>query len=377
MTSTIPIAALAATARPFDQAMTPPGQIFCDPDLYQQDLERIFRQQWLCVGHATRLTRPGDFFTVEAGNESVIVALDPDGNANAFLNVCRHRGTRVSSEPAGNCRGFLCPYHAWHYDLNGRLKAAPMMDDVAGFDRSDYPLVGVQLDTFLGFLFINFCDDAAPLASQFGDFPNLDRFGLPSLRRVARHEYLVEANWKLICENYHECYHCQNAHPQLHRISHYGDLSNDGFSGRHFIGGPMAMRAGFNTMTRSGNTERSPLAPGGDTLSVHYFNLLPNFLLSIAPDYVLTHHIWPRGPEQAFVESEWFFSAEQIAQPDFDPADAVEFWDTTNRQDWALCENAQKGLRSAGHRPGRYQSGEDCAHRFDQWYVKSMFPELA
>ena len=358
--------------------MTPPGRIFFDPELYQRDLETLFCRMWLCVGHASRLGAAGDFFTVDFGNESVIVAADQDGSANAFFNVCRHRGTRISNASSGNCRGFSCPYHAWHYDLNGMLKAAPMMDGVPGFDRADFPLVAVRLESFLGFLFINLCADAAPLDSTFADFPDFSRYRLPELVRVARHEYDVRSNWKLICENYHECYHCQNAHPQLHRISHHGDRNNDGCSGERFIGGTMAIRDGFNTMTFSGLTDRAPF-PGLseiDRRSVHYFNLLPNFLLSIAPDYVLTHHVWPRGPERVYIESEWFCLPEQVSAPGFDASDAVDFWDATNRQDWSLCENALKGLKSGGHRPGRYQSGEDCTHRFDQWYVRTLFPQF-
>ena len=376
MTSSLSAKALAATARPFARAMTPPGRLFWDRDLYQRELETIFRRQWLCVGHHSRLAEAGDFFTIEVGNDSVIVAKNADGRINAFLNVCRHRGTRISNELSGNCRGFLCPYHAWHYDLNGRLKAAPMMDGNEDFRREDFPLVSVRIESFLGFLFLCFADNVASVQEHFSDFPTLEALDLPSLVRAAHHEYDVEANWKLVCENYHECYHCRNAHPQLHRVSDYGNVSNDGYSGRQFIGGPMAIRKGFNTMTLSGITDRPPLA-GSDAGRVHYYNLLPNFLLSIAPDYVLTHHIWPQHAERVFIESEWFFSPQQMAQPGFDPTDAVEFWDLTNKQDWALCENAQKGLRSPGHQPGPYQGGEDCTHRFDQWYVRTMFPELS
>lgn len=378
MTESLSTSALAATALPFGQAMTPPGRVFWDTALYQRELEVIFRRQWLCVGHHSRLAAAGDFFTVEVGSDSLIVARNNDGEFHAFLNVCRHRGTRISNEPAGNCRGFLCPYHAWRYDLDGQLMAAPSMDSVAGFRREDYPLISVRIEVFLGFLFVNFDDNPTPVADTFNDFPALADIDLPSLQRVAHHDYDVAANWKLVCENYHECYHCRNAHPQLHRISNHDNVSNEGYSGRHFIGGPMAIRSEYNTMTVSGVTERTPLAgAGADTGRVHYFNLLPNFLLSVAPDYVLTHHIWPREAERVFVETEWFFSPGQIAQPGFDPADAVEFWDTTNQQDWALCENAQRGLRSAGHRPGPYQASEDCTHRFDQWYVRTMFPELS
>jgi Rieske 2Fe-2S family protein len=371
-------AAVAATARPFATAETPPGRLFWDPALYQRDLDEIFGRMWLCVGHQSRITEPGEFFSVEFGTESILVVRGDDRQTRAFLNVCRHRGTRVSLEAGGRCRGFLCPYHAWHYGLDGRLRAAPGMDEVAGFRREDFPLIEVRLDTFLGFLFINLSADAEPLADAYADFPDLDRYRLHDLQRVARHDYDVASNWKLICENYHECYHCGIAHPQLHRISDYGALQNDDSSGRLFVGGPMAIKQGFRSMTMDGGSRREPFdgLTDADRRKVLYFNLLPNFLLSIAPDYVLTHHIWPRGAEQVYIETEWFCSPEQIAADGFDIADAEEFWDTTNKQDWALCENALKGLKSRRHRPGRYHTGEDCAHRFDQWYVRQMFPQV-
>lgn len=369
-------AALAATAREFPEAFTPPGYIFHDPELYRRDLEEIFGRMWLCVGHRSRLSAPGDFFTVDIGDESVIVTLDNDRRVRAFLNVCRHRGTRVALDREGHCRGFLCPYHAWHYGLDGTLKAAPGMDSVAGFSRGDFPLIDVRTDELQGFLFINLSPDAPPLADEFSDFPDLERYRLPELVRVARHDYDVASNWKLICENYHECYHCGIAHPQLHRISDYGRVGNEDASGRLFVGGPMAIKDGYESMVTEGHTARAPFPGLGadDRRLVHYFNLLPNFLLSIAPDYVLTHHVWPRGPERVYIETEWFCLPEQIDAEGFTIDDAEEFWDTTNRQDWALCENALKGLKSRQHVPGRYHPGEDCAHRFDRWYVRRMFP---
>ena len=368
-------AQLAATARDFASAMTPPGWIYWDPELYARDVAEIFGHMWLCVGHQSRIRDPGEFFVFDVGWESIIVVTDASGVTRAFFNVCRHRGTRIVSESSGKCRGFLCPYHAWNYDLDGSLRAAPMMDDTEGFARGDYPLRQVRLENFMGFLFINLDPDAPPVTESFADFPDLQRFDLPNLERVGHHDYQVDTNWKLVCENYHECYHCASAHPQLHRISDYGTLPANDVGGENYIGGPMAIKPRFNTMTLSGITERQTL-PGcteADQRMVHYFNLLPNFLLSICPDYVLSHTIRPRGPEQVIIETEWFCSKEQMQQTGFDPSDAIEFWDTTNKQDWKLCTDALRGLKSAGHRPGRYQSGENCAHRFDRWYIEKMF----
>ncbi len=371
-------AAIRATAAAFDVAATPPGRLFWDPALYERDLDEIFGRMWLCVGHNSRLRNPGDFFTVDLGRESIIVVANETGEPKAFLNVCRHRGTRVTSESSGNCRGFLCPYHAWHYGLDGQLRAAPGMENVAGFERADYPLLSVRLETLLGFLFVNLADDAEPLDEAFGDFPDLARYELPRLERVARHDYDVATNWKLVCQNYHECYHCGIAHPQLHRVSDYSTVTDGDVTGRLFIGGPMSIRRGYRSMTLDGSSSRPPFRRIGedDLRLVHYFNLLPNFLLSIAPDYVLTHHIWPRGPESVYIETEWFCAPEQIAADDFDISDAEDFWDMTNRQDWSLCENALLGLKSRHHQPGRYHPGENCSHLFDQWYVRTMFPGI-
>jgi Rieske 2Fe-2S family protein len=366
------------TAQDFEKAMTPPGWIFWDPDLYERDIREIFGRMWLCVGHRSRLSEPGSYFLVDFGLESIIIVMDEQNQHHAFYNVCRHRGTRIVKESTGKCRGFLCPYHSWHYSLDGTLRTAPLMDEMLGFDKNNFPLRRVQLEEFMGFLFINLDENTESIANTFADFPDFKRLDIPNLVRVGYHDYLVDSNWKLICENYHECYHCANAHPQLHRISDFGGLPNSDESGINWIGGPMSIKSDFNTMTISGTTDRQPLTgcTDADKRLVYYFNLLPNCLLSICPDYLLTHYLRPRGPEQVYIETEWFCSTEQMKDPTFDPSDAIAFWHKTNKQDWALCENAMKGLKSSGHLPGRYQAGETCTHLFDQWYVKKMFKDV-
>ena len=370
--------ALAATAQDFEQAHTPPGRVFWDEGLYARELDDVFRRMWLCVLHASRLKVPGDFFVVDFGPESIVVVADDDIQPRAYHNVCRHRGTRLVSEPTGRTMGIRCPYHAWNYGLDGQLRAAPGMEATPHFCRSDFPLLDVRIDIFRGFLFICLDSDAEPLGDAFADFPSLEVGRLENVVRVARHDYNVASNWKLICENYHECYHCAVAHPQLHRISDYDTPFDPQASGRLFVGGPMRVKPPYSSMTMSGASldEDQGSAEGASTAIVHYFNLLPNFLLSIAPDYVLTHHIWPRGPESVYIESEWFCAPDLVAQDRFSIEDAETFWDVTNQQDWNLCETALKGLKSSYHRPGRYHPDEHCAHRFDRWYVERMFPEL-
>jgi Rieske 2Fe-2S family protein len=368
--------AFAQVVRPFPEATSLPGQVYCDSDIFNREAERIFSNMWLCVGHRTCLTTPGEVRTIAIGTESVLLTMDQQEQRHAFYNVCRHRGARLI--PAGEnkkCQSIVCPYHSWAYRLDGKLQAAPMMNGKQDFAKADFPLVPVRLEEYQGFLFINLDDQAESVAVQFSDFPDLSAYQLPGLVCVARHEYDVAANWKLICENYSECYHCQGMHPQLHRVSSVKPGEDLGmYVGANYNGGPMSLNEGCNVTSESGKTNRPPfpnLAQEQRRL-IHYFNLHPNLLLSLSADNVMTHYIWPVDADNVHIQTEWFFLPEVAAMPGFDPSDVVDFWDLTNRQDWALSENVQRGIHSRGQRPGPYQSGEGCVHAFDRWYVERL-----
>lgn len=362
---------------PLEGANTPPGWVYWEPEVFLKEQKKIFAASWLCVGHGSRLKEPGDFFVVEWGQQSVIVCKDPADTLQAYHNVCRHRGTRIVQTAAGNTTRFLCPYHAWVYDLNGQLRGAPGMDEQPGFQKSNYPLRSVRVTQWNGLLFICLDASAPDLRSSLSDFPDLSYLNLDQLRQVGRHDYQVQSNWKLVSENYNECYHCPVAHPQLHRVSADRNFPDYGHRGRLFTGGPMSVRETFNTLTNSGKTSRQAL-PGWraeDQGMVFYFCIYPNLFLSIAPDYVMTHYLFPLSPDKVFITTEWFCAEQQMQQTDFDPTDIVEFWDTTNRQDWTLCETALNGLKSSGHVPGPYHPWESAVHDFDRWYVTAVFGE--
>jgi Rieske 2Fe-2S family protein len=244
-----------------------------------------------------------------------------------------------------------------------------------GFRREAFSLVPVRIGTYAGFIFLNLDDAAEPLESYLADLPDLARFKMTELRLGKRIEYEVKANWKLICENYSECYHCPGVHPQLFRISD-NIARHDRVQeiGACFNGGPMMLREGIETMSMSGK-RTVPIIPGlkpDDHRFVYYYVIYPNLLLSPHPDYVLTHTAWPVAPGRTKIVCEFLFTQEALARPDFDPTDMVEFWDVTNRQDWGLCERAQLGAQSRGYRPGPYQPSEDCVHTFDRWYAERM-----
>ena len=358
---------LAATRRPVAQARTLPAAVYTTPEILAIEQAGLFARTWLCVGRAADIPAAGDFFTRELAGDSVIVIRGADGLVRAFFNVCRHRGSRLIDETSG--RGLsriLCPYHAWSYRLDGSLATAI---------RADLGLVPVNAGSHDGFIFLNLDSAAPPLAASLGDLPDLSRFRLAELRRGWRQFYDVQANWKLICENYSECYHCPGAHPQLARLSELISRSHRPLEiGASFNGGPMELKSGIETMSLSGK-RTVPVIPGlsaDDHRYVYYYVIYPNLLLSPHPDYVLTHTAWPLAPDRTRVVCELLFTEEALARPGFDPSDMADFWDLTNRQDWALCERAQLGAGSRGYRPGPYQASEDCVHTFDRWYAERL-----
>ena len=366
--------AIRATLKEFTEASTMPGRVYWAPEVFGAEMERMFSNIWLCVGHRDQLSSPGDFLTIDIGKESLILVSGGDGAIRAFHNFCRHRGTRLMTVPGGRLRSRIqCPYHAWSYGLDGSLAGAPRMEHTPGFCKEDFPLVQVRVDTFQGFVFINLHEQAEPLAESLKDFPDLSRYDLAQLRRGASKRYEVQANWKLVAENFGECYHCALVHPHLHQLTD-SHVKTDSEIGICYNGGPMVLNEYCTTLTMSGVTDRpvfSGLKPE-DYRLVHYYNLYPNLLLSLHPDYVLAHFLWPLDENRTQIQTDWFFAASAMESEGFDASDAVEFWDLTNKQDWGLCETAHKGLHSSGHVPGRYHSGEVCVHAFDKWYLERM-----
>ncbi len=254
-------AALAATRKPFVEARTLPAEAYTSGTVFRLEQEAIFGRSWLCVGREADIPAAGDYFLQEMAGDSVIVARGGDGAVRAFYNVCRHRGSRILESPKGSgLKRLLCPYHAWSYELDGRVQNAPQMGE--GFRKEQFGLVPVRLGLFHGFIFLNLDDSAPPLERHLADLPDFSRFRMAELRCGKRIEYEVAANWKLICENYSECYHCAGVHPQLFRIS---DLIGRGHRrqeiGSCFNGGPMLMREGVETMSMSGKST-VPAIPG-------------------------------------------------------------------------------------------------------------------
>jgi Rieske 2Fe-2S family protein len=358
---------LERTREPLERATALPGAAFTDPRVLQWELENVFMGGWITVAHADQVRERGAYVMVEIGRESVFVVADDDGAPHAFLNTCRHRGARIMQEPEGKVPRIQCPYHAWSYAFDGALRSAPHTDSIEDFDRRCYGLKAVRTAVVEGLVLIDLTGSAPPPEEHVGELaPMLARYRLPELRRAQRIAYEVGANWKAIAENYSECLHCPGVHPELNQLSHY--LSGDTITGAGaWCGGSMILRDGAPTMGREGGHARPPIdgLSDEDVRSVLYFLLFPNTLVSLHPDYVMLHTLWPRAADRTDVVCEWFFEPATMAADDFDPSDAVGFWDQVNREDWHVCTLTQQGMGSRGFEPGRYTSQEHDVHAFD------------
>ena len=355
------------------EAVSLPAKYYIDPSFYRAELERFFFRMWVYVGRQEDIPSIGDFFVRDIAGESVIVVRQEQGRLRAYYNVCRHRGTRLTEVPSGRFAATIqCPYHAWTYNLDGRLLAAPQMDRAVGFCREDYSLQHAALEVWGGSIFLNLHEQPRPLMDQVATLD--DRFGLwrmNDLRVGKRVIYDVAANWKLIIHNYSECLHCPGVHPALQKLSHYLSSENEPAE-PGVLGGRMRLRDGIGTLSLDGRLRRACLPGLGEEECrfVYFYAMLPNLLLSLHPDYVMTHALWPLGVDRTRIVCEWLFHPDAMSAPDFDPDDAFAFWDLTNRQDWHVCEQMQLGVNSRAYRPGPYSHREDLLYGFDRLIVE-------
>jgi len=352
-----------------------PQKYFVSPEIFADEQKKIFANEWLLVGHQSQIARAGDYIVQRVNGESLIVIRDKRGGMNGFFNVCRHRGSRLIENDGGNCAAIQCPYHAWTYGLDGRLLGAPHMDEVSDFDKADYPLHEVNLGLWEGFIFVNLSNKPQPLEKWFAPLKRkFSHWNMSVLRPAKRIEYDVSANWKLMFENYSECYHCPGVHPQLQKVSPYDSAENDLHKGP-FLGGFMKINAG-KSLTMSGNACAAFVGKIENLQQVFYYTIFPNMLLSLHPEYVMVHQLWPQSPERTLIICDWLFHPNAFkvrgGQPPFNPEDAIEFWDMTNKQDWHVCELSQQGISSRAYEPGPFSSRESIPAAWDEYYLRIM-----
>jgi len=348
---------------------------YLSTDVFSAEQSRIWENQWLCVGRIADWSKPGDFQVLTVGRESVIVLRDQQGNFQSYFNLCRHRGTRLCETDSGSLRKTIqCPYHAWTYGLDGKLVGVPDEETFTDFRREEHSLHRVACRTWEGFVWLNLSSEPKPFETVFQEL--LEKFtawNLPQLISLGRCEYDVLANWKLIVQNYSECYHCSPVHPALVKLTPSTSGGNDLVEGP-FLGGYMNVSCKGGSLTLSGQAcgaSVGPLSPD-DRQRVYYYVLFPNVLLSLHHDYVMFHTLWPQAPGRTRVVCEWLFHPDTATDPHWNPQDGIKFWDQTNREDWRVSELTQLGVSSSRYQPGPYSGRESMSAAFDRHYLSVM-----
>ena len=347
--------------------MNLPAAAYVDASVLRWEMEHFFDGSWVCVGRSEDLRNAGDRRAVRLGHERALLVRDESGKLRAFYNVCRHRGHELMAvgETASG-RFVRCPYHAWAYGLDGELRGAPGFGKSDGFDKADYPLVMVRIAEWQGWVFANSSGEAVPFEEHVGNLGDMiGNHGAGELVTAARQDYEVEANWKILVENYHECYHCPSIHPELCKVSP-PKSGEDHESRGAWVGGSMELEDHAETMSLTGESfaPRLPHLAAGQEREVYYYQIFPNLLISPHPDYVMTHRLTPVAPDRTHVECEWLFSRETVESEGFDPSYATEFWHITNGQDWRACESVQRGVSSRGYRQGPLSPEESTVGKF-------------
>jgi len=354
-----------------------PSSCYLTEAAFAREKEHIFFCEWICAGREEQLPNAGDHLILDVLGESVLVVRTRHGELKAHYNVCRHRGARLCTAenapedvhlaggitPAGTIR---CSYHLWTYSLEGDLLSAPHLRESDGLRKEEFSLYPVGIEIWGGFFFLNLSPEDARrrgygLQTQLGRIPErVQRYPLSELRSARQISYDVAANWKVITENYNECYHCAGVHPELCEIvpafKERGGAHLDWDSG-------IDHREGAFTFTRSGTTNRAPFPTLNEQEKVRHKGELiyPNFMLSLSPEHVAAFVLWPINAGHTRVICSFLFHPDEMARPDFNPTDAVEFWDLINRQDWAICERVQLGMQCRMHKFGYYAPMEDLS----------------
>jgi Rieske 2Fe-2S family protein len=339
---------------------TLPGPYYTSHAMLAIEKERIFSKSWLCVGRVDSLTEAGQAICVEVAGESVLIVRDRSDSLHGFFNVCRHRGTRLCMEKSAEFRSTIrCPYHGWAYGLDGRLLAAPNLREMPASVKESHGLRPVGLTRWAGYVWVCLDNEADSLAAQvepqlrhrLGSLEVLERYRLEGLALAKTIVYDVHANWKALVENFTECYHCRVIHPELTAAipefaSGYGSISGGRAHGAE-------LAAGLEGFSRSGHATRRPL-PGLEPSERLFYGviLLPNVFLILVPDHVVFFRLEPLAPDQTRVTCDWLFEREALVDPTFDPSDAVELLDITNRQDFEVCERCQLGMGSRSFQAG-------------------------
>src|SRR4051812_10288463 len=350
---------MTTTDLPASLIRTLPGQYYTDPAIFGLEQSKIFEQLWFCAVRSADLPTAGSFKQVQVGRESVLVVRGRDGQLRSFLNICRHRGAKICTEDSGEAkRSLQCPYHAWTYDFTGKLIAAPNLTKMPDVDRVQYGLVPVHLREWLGYAWLclakeppSFEEDVmGAVVERLGDLESIDRYDLDTLEVGRRIVYDVKANWKLIVENFMECYHCATIHPELTEVL---PEFADGYAAQYFVGHGAEFGEDVQGFTVDGSDgfDRLPGVAEDQDRRYYAMTVRPSVFVNLVPDHVIFHRMFPISESRTIVECDWLYSKEVVASGK-DVSRSVELFHRVNEQDFEACERTQPAMSSRAYANG-------------------------
>jgi phenylpropionate dioxygenase-like ring-hydroxylating dioxygenase large terminal subunit len=359
--------------RPVDQAWNLPRWCYTDPVFFDREIDRVFRKEWLCVARQEQIANPGDYLAIDIARTPVLLVRDKTGTARAFANTCRHRGCIVA-RGSGNRNDFVCPYHSWLYALSGELLSAPTdMDDSIGFDRADFSLIPIRLESWGGFLFLNFDPDASPLSAHLGNLPELlQNYACDDMRIARRLDFDVACNWKFYVENLKDAHHVATVHARS--INAYASTKKYWREVQQTTGNLVSTFMSYpgTAALLAGDTGFPMIDSLKDKMPGTTAPLIfPNMYLSCTIDcawYIIVH---PVAVDRCRVEQGAIFPKGVFDRSDYQdiiPRYLARF-DMTQEEDNEICELQHRGVLSPEARPGRYSARERLVHRTVNWIL--------
>lgn len=371
-----------AVRRPLLQAETPPAWVYTSPAFYRREVERIFRREWQFIGRTEQLAKPGEYQAMEYAGVPIILVRGQDDAVRAFANTCRHRGSLLLDEGRGQCKAIVCPYHSWTYTLDGQLAGTPDMDRTEGFRAEDFPLLPIRLETWAGFMFINFDDAAPPLSEFLGDIDDkVGMYGLQDMVLTRRREYEIDCNWKLWVENAKESYHIATVHKRT--IQRYASAKVAGYAVEPTTGQYCVTFARHETSMAllhgdAGFPLNERLAGLREAAGTCAPLIYPSTYLACTIDCAWYLEVHPLGPSRMRLVHGALFPRDRLARTDFESL-AVNYykrWDITTDEDIIASERQQKGLESPYARAGRFSHREPLVHAIDNWILDRVLDPL-
>ncbi len=368
---------------------------YTDQEIFDHEWEHIWKKYWLFAGTTAEIPKPGDYFTYTAQKDSIIIIRGVKGEVYAHYNTCRHRGSVICIEERGNAPKLVCPYHQWVFDKDGSLLKARLMPD--DFDRSSYGLHPVQVRVAEGLIFISLAENPPDFSRVLRDYaPFLTPYKINQAKQAYTKRYELHTNWKLVAENFRECYHCGPAHPEYcsavvganlrepvdeilaeRRVEWQKkglsvnniDFEKDSF---HFAV-RYPLRPGVLSYSLDGKAVAIPMGDHKDyDAGVLGLVVYPGFWMDAVSDYIWTMRVTALSPSRTAVDLTWLVDGNAVEGKDYTIERLTDFWKITGEQDWQLCENNFRGIESSHYQPGPYAPVESDVSKFIDWYIECL-----